>query len=284
MTKQSFYAELIASDTWCIREPRYDTLDRGWATAYLVVGRKYGILVDTGFGKENLRKFAETLTDRPVRMCVCTHGHGDHAGGAIYFKTAFMTPRAEMVMREKKRRGLDYQDKDLDKLQIQYVGDGSKIELGDRELEVFVLEGHSPGSIAVLDKKERILFTGDNIGNSECGADGGMIWYKDDTVQPSIQILAQNVAKLMQRRTEYDLVCWGHGNVPLDADIVEYFMLGCLYILDGNDDKPVPQELDRDGNPKYKDLENTCSITIRNQRILYDKRFKYVTEEQPIGM
>lgn len=286
MEKQNFCAELIAPDTWCIREPRHDTLDGGWATGYLVVGSKYGIMVDTGFGKTNLREFAQTLTNKPVRMCICTHGHGDHAGGACYFKTAFMTERAEQVMFEQKRRGLNFTNKPIEQLQILHVTDGSWIELGDRTLEVFVLEGHSPGSIAILDRKERILFTGDNIGDRdpEANADGGMLWYKDDEIQPSVQIVAQNTAKLIARRTDYDLVCWGHGHIPLDADIVEYFMLGCLLILDNDDDKPVPQEIDRNGNPKYKDLENTCSITIRNCRILYDKRFKHVTQEQPIGM
>lgn len=287
MERQAFFSELIAPDTWCIREPRGGFIENGWATSYLVVGSEHGIVIDTGFGNANLREYAESLTNKPVRQCICTHGHGDHAGGICNFKAVFMTKRAEQVMRAKKERGLDFKSKPIENVQILYVSDDSVIHLGDRDLEIFVLEGHSPGSIAILDKKQRLLFTGDNIGDqdTEAHADGGMLWYKDDQlVQPSVQIVAQNAAKLIARRTDFDLVCWGHGRVPLDADIVEYFMLACLLIIDNDNDTPVEQEQDRDGKPKYKDLENTCFIKIRNCRILYDKRFKHITEEQPIGM
>ncbi|MGF2526011.1 MBL fold metallo-hydrolase, partial [Ralstonia pseudosolanacearum] len=47
--------------------------------------------------------------------------------------------------------------------QIQPVYHGDIISLGHRDLEVISLPGHTPGSIAVLDRKYRALFSGDPI-------------------------------------------------------------------------------------------------------------------------
>ena len=43
------------------------------------------------------------------------------------------------------------------------VKDGDRIDLGDRVLEVIHTPGHSPGSICLLDKENKILFTGDTF-------------------------------------------------------------------------------------------------------------------------
>ena len=43
------------------------------------------------------------------------------------------------------------------------VEHGDKLDLGDRELEIIGLPGHTPGSIAVLDVRNRVLISGDPI-------------------------------------------------------------------------------------------------------------------------
>jgi glyoxylase-like metal-dependent hydrolase (beta-lactamase superfamily II) len=43
------------------------------------------------------------------------------------------------------------------------LADGDEISLGDRTLTVLHLPGHSPGSIALLDRGNGILFTGDVV-------------------------------------------------------------------------------------------------------------------------
>ena len=47
------------------------------------------------------------------------------------------------------------------------VGDRLTLYLGDREIEVLYLEGHTPASLGVYLPEERILFAGDNIANNE---------------------------------------------------------------------------------------------------------------------
>ena len=48
-----------------------------------------------------------------------------------------------------------------------YLDDGDHIDLGDRVLRVLHLPGHSPDSIALLDEKNQILFSGDVIYNGD---------------------------------------------------------------------------------------------------------------------
>ncbi len=43
------------------------------------------------------------------------------------------------------------------------VEDGDIIELGNRTLEVITIPGHTPGSIAVLDIENRVLYGGDTV-------------------------------------------------------------------------------------------------------------------------
>ena len=52
----------------------------GCVHCYLVQGRDWALLVDSGLGHGNLRAVVEGLTDRPV-VVVNTHGHPDHVGG-----------------------------------------------------------------------------------------------------------------------------------------------------------------------------------------------------------
>ena len=44
-----------------------------------------------------------------------------------------------------------------------FLKDGEKIDLGGVELEVVAFPGHSPGSVAFLDRRDNVAFTGDEI-------------------------------------------------------------------------------------------------------------------------
>ena len=51
----------------------------------LIGGEKEALLFDAGYGTEDVRAFAGTLTDRPVRLLL-SHGHHDHILGARWFE------------------------------------------------------------------------------------------------------------------------------------------------------------------------------------------------------
>ena len=66
---------------------------------YLVEGKSSALVVDTGFGLEDIRKEIEGLTSLPYKV-VNTHGHGDHSGGDMYFGEVYMSAAAEPDARE----------------------------------------------------------------------------------------------------------------------------------------------------------------------------------------
>ena len=51
----------------------------------LLAGRDQALLVDTGYGLEDVRSFIRTLTDKPLTVLL-THAHHDHALGAQWFE------------------------------------------------------------------------------------------------------------------------------------------------------------------------------------------------------
>ena len=86
------------------------------------------------------------------------------------------------------------------------IHEGDVIELGGRKLEVFEIPCHAAGSLAFLDRVNRILFTGDEFGPF-CNLSG------------SISQFVNNMQKLMSIRSEFDY-CLG-GNGRFDASYVE---------------------------------------------------------------
>ena len=57
----------------------------------LLRGEKRALLVDTGYGAEDVAAFVRTLTDLPLTV-VLTHGHHDHALGSRWFGEVHLLP------------------------------------------------------------------------------------------------------------------------------------------------------------------------------------------------
>ena len=54
--------------------------DSNETTGYLVIGSKKAILIDTMYGRTDLKALVESITSLPL-MVVNTHGHIDHICG-----------------------------------------------------------------------------------------------------------------------------------------------------------------------------------------------------------
>lgn len=62
--------------------------------------------------------------------------------------------------------------------------------------------GHSLGAVCFLDKKERLLFTGDTV--NDC------LLLNFWPMNTSLQEYRDAIARLWERRGEYDNICQGH--------------------------------------------------------------------------
>lgn len=217
MTDTVFRSRPICTNTWLIQGDG--------CTSYLLVGDERGVVIDTGFATENIQEYAQSLTHKPVRWAANTHGHFDHTGGNGWFERAYMSAKALEIAKipYPSKAALDYP---LD-YPVTVVGDGDTIDLGGRVLEVLEIPAHAPSSIAFLDRKERILFSGDELG------DFVMLYWMQDEPQPTVEQHAQNMEKLLQHRAAFDFICAGHATAIADASLVENYLEHDHRILSG---------------------------------------------------
>lgn len=234
MDEPYFQAEKIAEGTWKI-------LSSG-DYSYLVEGNREAVAIDTGYGAGNIRKFLQTLTEHPVKYVINTHDHFDHTAGNGYFEKAFMSKEtAELAGRPfPSFSGISFPDV----REKEIVGEGFIFHLGNRDLTVFLLPDHAPGSIALLDSREHLLFTGDEL----------MPQGKRMNGSPS-EFLAY-MKKLETRRREFDRLCGGSG--VTDARLFDRYICCLESIISGHGDvmadlQPFsPETIEGpDGNPAY---------------------------------
>lgn len=156
MDEPYFESRCIAPGTWCIRTDG--------DAVYLVEGNDQAVVIDSGYGAGNLREYCQRLTEKPVRYIVNTHDHFDHTANNAYFDKAYMTAATRPLATRPypSFAGIDF-PRDYP---VEIVRDGDKLDLGGRTLEVLEIPDHAAGSIALLDSRERILFSGDEITGS----------------------------------------------------------------------------------------------------------------------
>ena len=222
MSSTVFHSRPLCTNTWLIQGDG--------SSSYLVVGDECGVVIDTGFATENIQEYAQSLTNKPVKWAANTHGHFDHTGGNGWFERAYMSAKALEIAKipYPSKASLNYP---LD-YPVTIVGDGDKIDLGDRELEVIEIPAHAPSSIAFLDRKERIMFTGDEVGS------GVMLVWMQDEPQPTIEQHAQNMEKLLKYREAFDCICSGHEPVMADPSLIEDYLEHDRRIMSGMEGDP----------------------------------------------
>ena len=54
----------------------------------LIKGKEMAVLIDTGYGRRNLRAFVEANISTPY-IVLNSHGHPDHIGGNHWFDTVY---------------------------------------------------------------------------------------------------------------------------------------------------------------------------------------------------
>ncbi len=149
--------------------------------SFLVIGQDKAILIDTGMGMGNIRTVTDELTDKNVEV-VNTHTHFDHIGDNARFDSVavFDHPDALAAMKSGADHPRLLRNIEGDSVWMPWpegfdptnyvihpkeptrlLHDGDVVDLGDRKLEVIHAPGHSPDSVVLLDRKNKILFTGD---------------------------------------------------------------------------------------------------------------------------
>ena len=231
-----------------VRKGIWQILGQGGEQCYLVEGKEKAVLIDGLVGAGSLKAFVRELTDLPV-MLVLTHGHLDHTGAVWEYGKCYIHPddialmyserhsdpksryrfaRMKSPLTTHQLETLSLEDMIPVKPVITYpVYDGDTISLGDKELEVIGVPGHTFGTLVFLDRKERILFSGDAcnintlLGTEEC---------------TSIEQYKESLHHLKEYDEAYDVMYGGHGRNTVDRSIVDDAIAMCERIMAGTDD------------------------------------------------
>jgi glyoxylase-like metal-dependent hydrolase (beta-lactamase superfamily II) len=143
----------------------------GMVNAYLVSEDDGLTLIDTMIAGSAGRIIAGAEANgAPIVRILLTHAHGDHVGSLDALKEG--VPEAEVIISTRDARLLAKDmsldpDEPKDKLRGGYPGADTKpdrtVEPGDRvgSLDVIAAPGHTPGHVALLDRRDRTLYCGD---------------------------------------------------------------------------------------------------------------------------
>ena len=205
--------------------PNTYVIHNGGCDCYLLLGDENAIMIDAGMSDRNLKDFVRTLTDLPIMGVINTHGHLDHSLGNGYFEKAFMHPLAVEDVKKAQDNAPGYPTD----YEIETLEEGQIINIGSRELEIIYIGAHSLGSIAILDKTNRILFTGDELDPGQVLVNMAGSYVPGQTIENH----QKNMRKLKARYDEYDIICPAHNGAPIDKSYVNDFIILDQMIMDG---------------------------------------------------
>jgi len=179
---------------------------------FLLTGSERALLVDSGRSVHNALDIAATLTDLPICL-LNTHADMDHVASNEQFASFYLHPDEEENYRSTGGEGT-----------ILPVREGDVIDLGGRPLEVIHLPGHTPGSIALLDRASRVLISGDPI------QDGRIFMFGSFRNMDSY---IRSLEHLQAWRDCFDEIWPAHASFPVNPGQIDLLIQGARDILDG---------------------------------------------------
>lgn len=195
----------IAENTW--------SMDEGGVRFFLLAGSQKALLIDSGMETRNAKEIAQQLVKVPVEL-LNTHGDMDHVGSNGEFGHFYMHPaEASNYYKTQKKTGA-----------FLPVWDGDILDLGERKLEILSIPGHTPGSIAVLDRERRFLISGDSVQDGEIFMFG---------VQREIHAYLLSLKKLEGCKDCFDVIYPSHGTLAVKPELIGKLYDGAARVLAG---------------------------------------------------
>ncbi|MBQ6346950.1 MAG: MBL fold metallo-hydrolase [Clostridia bacterium] len=180
---------------------------------FLLAGTEKALLIDSGMNLNSAREIASGLTGLPLSL-LNTHADRDHIGSNEQFDAFFMHPAEEPVYRRSGKPGA-----------IIPIREGDSLNLGDRELRIIHLPGHTPGSIAVLDVQNRVLISGDPV-----QVHGRIFMFGDHR---NMKDYISSLEHLKGFADQFDEIWPSHADIPISPVVIQRLYDGAQAVLDG---------------------------------------------------
>lgn len=175
---------------------------------------KDAIIIDPGMVNDSEQKIIDQFIEKnnlKLSHLVNTHMHIDHAFGVQYIKNRYNLKfecnigdqfLAQRLNEQAAMFGLPIS---IEELQIDVdLKNGDKIYVGDEELQILLVPGHSPGSIVLYAPQSSFIISGDVLFNSSIG--------RTDLPGGSYPQLISAINEKLMTLPEDVVVYPGHGN------------------------------------------------------------------------
>lgn len=176
--------------------------------SYLIVGKERAVLFDLAVNSPELKKYAEKIAGKPIQL-VLSHGHFDHVYYLNQYQNVWMNKYDEFLL---KKGMLGFPPVEPCP-NIHRLEAGDVIDLGERELEVFHIPWHTPGSILLLDRKCRVLFSGDTCARKMLYGLHGKV---------SLEDFRMSLIKL--KKEEFDVIYSAHDRCAIPKEYISHMI------------------------------------------------------------
>jgi glyoxylase-like metal-dependent hydrolase (beta-lactamase superfamily II) len=215
----------LSPGTYAISEPKY------WQqnVSYLILGKSSGVLFDTGPGLYSIRLVVKQLTALPV-IVVPSHLHFDHVGRIQEFSNIALPDLP--TLRHQVHSGLlaetpgQYMLTSAHVFKVtRWLRDGEELDLGGRLITVLSTPGHTPDSVTLIDRDNRMLFTGDLVNRivTLCDVPGS-----------DVRETASSLERLLHAVPEGSFAHEAHAEAPITWDELTLLAHGAQQISEGH--------------------------------------------------
>ena len=181
----------------------------------LIMGTKYNYIIDTGLGSGSVAPMLDYIGEctRPI-IVINTHSHWDHVWGNWIFEKNMIIAHTECreltdkFWDESLQKNSKYIDGEIHKCIPNMIFEDS-LYFPDDGISIFHTPGHTSDSISVYDSIEKVLYAGDNIGDTET------------EIIPNIYTNKETFLQLIGTYLQYDFdFCISGHNKPQTKDVL----------------------------------------------------------------
>lgn len=244
--------------------------------SYLIEGEESALLFDSGNGIAPITEVVDFLTNKPVSV-LNSHPHFDHVGGNFSFDKIYGLKNdftinhqkgyknSEVALEasndalcKKLPQGVSQNNHQIKPYKItNFIENGEIIDLGNRQLEIIHTPGHTPDSIVLIDRKNRLMWTGDTYYS-------GPIWllFKET----NLRHYEQSLEKMIAKSDDIEWLLPAHNTPLADPKLLPEVLKSIKQVISGQIE-PIPQG---DGIVEYKTDKNLpFSFILRDEALPY---------------
>lgn len=246
---------------------------------FLVQGSEKALLIDTGMGIGDLKSFVEENVSTPYEV-VLTHGHCDHAGGAVQFENVYLNEKDFGL--EKWHATREHRISDVFNgpfpvpegiTEADFVpqrtapytalNPDTVFDLGECTVAFIEVSGHTQGCLVPLIKEDRVMIIGDALGENT------LMHFREST---SVETYRRSIEKLLAVQDDYTLLIRFHGQGASQHRILQDMHDLCTEIMEHKDAR-IPAEMM--GFPgcwaREKEHPGKAGNMIYNPHRIYDR-------------